>query len=162
MKDNIEINVNYTMVLIAYTLNFIVINFVNVLFFYKVILPYFSNKIKKILELDMIKDYKMNEKYKQKYKEDIIKSNMTYFNETLKFYIFLIFILFIINVIFYTQDDKIYIKNLKEFFTFTNIRNLIIMILLSVIVQFLYYKGFVFKYYLYIIYKYMFEILKLN
>lgn len=162
MEDKIEINVNYTIVLIAYTLNFIVINFINVIFFYKVILPYISNKIKKILEIDIDKYYKMNDKDKKIHENYIKKSNRTYFYETIKFYMFLILILLVINFIFYNQNNKFYIENIKEYFIYQNIKNMIILILFSVLVQYLYYKGFVFKYYLYIIYKYIFEILRFN
>ena len=162
MEDKIEINLNYTTVLIAFTLNFIVINLANVTFFYNLLLPYFANKIKKILNININKYYKIDLKYNKKTQEEILKSNRMYLKETLHFYAFIVFILIVINVILYYQDQKYYLKNLIEYLTFKNIRNMIFVILFSILVHFLYSIGFAFKYYLYIIYKYIFEILKLN
>jgi len=162
MEDKIEINLNYTTVLIAFTLNFIVINLANVTFFYNLLLPYFANKIKKILNININKYYKIDLKYNKKTQEEILKSNRMYLKETLDFYAFIVFILIVVNVILYYQDQKYYLKNLIEYLTFKNIRNMIFVILFSILVHFLYSIGFAFKYYLYIIYKYIFEILKLN
>ena len=125
-------------------------------------MPYFANKIKKILNININKYYKIDLKYNKKTQEEILKSNRMYLKETLDFYAFIVFILIVVNVILYYQDQKYYLKNLIEYLTFKNIRNMIFVILFSILVHFLYSIGFAFKYYLYIIYKYIFEILKLN
>ena len=158
LEEKIEFNLNYITVLISFTFNFILVNLVNVTYFYKGILPYISNKLKNILNIKVKKFYNFDEKYK----ENIKTSNKLYYTETLKFYILLVFILIIINYYIYSKNNINYVKNIKEFFIFTNMRNSVVMILFSLLVQFIYYTGFAFKYYLFIIYKYIFEILKLN
>ena len=158
VEEKIEFNLNYITVLISFTFNFILVNLVNVTYFYKGILPYISNKLKNILNIKVKKFYNFDEKYK----ENIKTSNKLYYTETLKFYILLVFILIIINYYIYSKNNINYVKNIKEFFIFTNMRNSVVMILFSLLVQFIYYTGFAFKYYLFIIYKYIFEILKLN
>ena len=162
VEEKIEFNLNYITVLISFTFNFILINLVNVIYFYKGILPYFEEKIKKIIDFKVKKYYKINEKYKEKYKENIKKSNKLYYTETIKFYLILVFILILINLYIYSKNRKTYISNWTEVFTFTNMRNSTFIILFSLLIQFIYYTGFAFKYYMYIIYKYIFEILRLN
>lgn len=158
VEEKIEFNLNYITVLISFTFNFILVNLVNVTYFYKGILPYISDKLKNIMNFKVKKYYNFDEKYT----ENIKKSNKLYYTETLKFYLKLVLVLIIINIYFYHKNSKIYIVNLKEFFTFVNMRNSTFMILFSLLVQFIYYTGFAFKYYLYIINKYIFEILRLN
>ena len=158
VEDKIEFNLNYITVLISFTFNFIVVNLVNITYFYKGILPYISDKLKNIIDFKVTKYYKFDKQYK----EEIKKSNKLYYTETIKFYLILTFILIIINFYIYSKNRKTYISNWVEFFTFTNIRNSTFMILFSLLVQFIYYTGFAFKYYLYIISKYIFEILRLN
>ena len=158
LEEKIEFNLNYIMVLISFTFNFILVNLVNITYFYKGILPYISDKLKNMFNFKIKHIFNFDEKYK----ENIKKSNKLYYTETLKFYILLVFILIIINYYIYSKNNIDYVKNIKEFFIFTNMRNSVVMILFSLLVQFIYYTGFAFKYYLFIIYKYIFEILKLN
>lgn len=158
LEEKIEFNLNYITVLISFTFNFILVNFINVTYFYKGILPYISDKLKNIMNIKLKKYYNFDEKYKANVK----KSNKLYYTETLKFYIVLVFILILINYYIYSKNNINYVKNIKKFFTFANMRNSVFMILFSLLVQFIYYTGFAFKYYLFIIYKYIFEILKLN
>ena len=158
LEEKIEFNLNYIMVLISFTFNFILVNLVNITYFYKGILPYISDKLKNMFNFKIKHIFNFDEEYK----ENIKKSNKLYYTETLKFYILLVFILIIINYYIYSKNNIDYVKNIKEFFIFTNMRNSVVMILFSLLVQFIYYTGFAFKYYLFIIYKYIFEILKLN
>ena len=158
LEEKIEFNLNYITVLISFTFNFILVNLVNVTYFYKGILPYISDKLKNIMNFKVKKYYNFDEKYT----ENIKKSNKLYYIETIKFYLILVLILILINFYICYTDSKTYILNLTEFFTFTNMRNSTFMILFSLLVQFIYYTGFAFKYYLYIINKYIFEILRLN
>lgn len=158
VEEKIEFNLNYITVLISFTFNFILVNLVNVTYFYKGILPYIPDKLKNIMNVKLKQYYNFDEKYK----DNIKKSNKLYYTETLKFYILLVFILILINYYIYSKNNINYVKNIKEFFTFANMRNSVFMILFSLLVQFIYYTGFAFKYYLFIIYKYIFEIIRLN
>ena len=158
VEEKIEFNLNYITVLISFTFNFILVNLINVTYFYKGILPYIENKIKNIMNFKVKKYYKFDEKYT----ENIKKSNKLYYTETIKFYLILVLILILINFYIYSTNSIKYKLNLTEFFTFTNMKNSTCMILFSLLVQFIYYTGFAFKYYLYIINKYIFEILRLN
>ena len=158
MDDKIEIKLNYTIVFISYTLNFIVINLANLIFFYKVIMPYMTEKIKKILNVNIKKYYEYDENYKKEVKE----GNKKYFYETFKCYLLLSCILVLINLFLYIKNAEYYNKCFSEYVIFQNIRNMIVLILFSLLIQFLFYKGFAFKYYLYIIYKYIFQILRIN
>lgn len=158
LEEKIEFNLNYITVLISFTFNFILVNLVNVTYFYKGILPYIPDKLKNIMNVKLKQYYNFDEKYK----DNIKKSNKLYYTETLKFYILLVFILILINYYIYSKNNINYVKNIKEFFTFANMRNSVFMILFSLLVQFIYYTGFAFKYYLFIIYKYIFEIIRLN
>lgn len=162
MEDFIEIDLNYITILISFTLNFAVINFINMTYFYKGILPYLSEKIKNITKTNLNVSLSDIYKFDKNYKETVKKSNKKYYTESIKFYLLLLMILLFINLLIYINYPKDYKTNFNNYFVFTNLRNSVLLILFSLLVQFIYYTGFAFKYYLYIIYKYIFEFLKVN
>jgi len=152
----INININNYELLIGFTIQFLIINFINILFGYYVLLPLMNKKYKNTFSnsLNIVSKLEFfNLKDKDSKKDDEHKNK--YLKVTLTFLLKLVIILLSVNFFIFITKPYNYLLALKQQLQIKTFIKLIIITILILLIQLLYFNNFTFSYYLNLILKYI-------
>lgn len=163
-NNSIEIKFTNNQLLVNFTIQFLIINLLNILFGYYILLPMMNKKYNKTfknlidgykhLNLLKNKNNKEEEEDNKKEKKKFEKTNKKYLTSTLTFFLFVSGILIILNLYVLFINPSKYINSLKKQLNFGNIMKSLCFTLFIIIVQLYYFNNFTFSYYMNLVLKY--------
>lgn len=148
----------FNKILISFTIQFIILNSLNILFGYYILIPFINGKYSKIFKniIRIIKfgDFKRTKIQKQEEKEKIKQSHKDFMRNAFNFFKKVLIILLIFNVFVFMKTPKDYKQSLFEYLTFKNIGINLVITFIVLLLQLLYFNHFTFPYYINCIMKY--------
>lgn len=160
LQENLPINLNFSNndLVISFSIQFIIMNLLNILFGFYVLLPLmnekykntFSNSLNIVAKLNFFKSNKTDDE-KEAYK----KNNKKYLKVTLKFFLKITICLIILNFFIFIKNPSRYISSLKKQATFKSLFKALGVTAFILLIQLFYFNNFTFSYYLNLILKYI-------
>jgi uncharacterized protein YqhQ len=149
---------DFTYVLVSFTIQFIILNTLNILFGYYVLIPFIDSKYSKVFRnlIKLIKygNFKSKED-KQRDKDKIKASHKEFMVSAFKFFKVVLFFLLVFNVFVFVKNPSNFMKNLVSCFTFKSIITNLGITGIILILQLIYFNHFTFPYYINTITKYL-------
>ena len=160
LNKSIDISKNpFTKIVISFTIQFIILNTLNILFGYYILIPFIDNKysniFKNIIRLIKFGDFKRTKAQKREEKERIKLSHKEFMRNSFKFFKKVLILLLIFNVFVYMREPSNYMKNLSLCLTFKNIGINLGITFVVLLLQLIYFNHFTFPYYINSITKYL-------
>lgn len=163
IKENLPININFNNydLLIGFSIQFFIMNFINILFGYYVLLPLmnikykntFSNSLSVVSKLDFF-NLKTNKDNKKNDKE-LENNNNKYLKVTLTFFFKIALILIILNICVLIINPYKYLIAIKDQISLKTFSKVLIGTIFILLIQLFYFNNFTFSYYLNLILKYV-------
>jgi len=161
LQENLPINLNFSNndLVISFSIQFFIMNLLNILFGFYVLLPLmnkkykntFSNSLSLVSKLDFFKSNKSTKEEEEELKEN----NKKYLKVTLKFFLQITICLIILNVYIFIKNPMKYIYSFKKQASFKSLFKALCATAFILLIQLFYFNNFTFSYYLNLILKYI-------
>ena len=149
----------FSKIVISFTIQFIILNTLNILFGYYILIPFidskYSNIFKNIIRLIRFGDFKRTKKQKEEEKRKVKLSHKEFMKNAFNFFKKMLVLLLVFNVFVYMREPTNYLKHLSNCLTFKNVGINLGITLVVLILQLVYFNHFTFPYYINSITKYL-------
>ena len=153
MKEKVFIEINYNTynLVIYFTLQFIIINLINILFGYYGIIPLMNHKSSETFK-NIFKLMKLNNpNFKTNSNSEINNSknnNKKYLTYTLIFFSIILSVLLFLNIYLLFKNSSKYYHSLKSQITFYVLIKILLFTIFILIIQVIYFNNFTYSYYI--------------